>query len=176
MGRRMRQNRNEEGFTLFELLIVLIILAILAGIVTFAVGSTQANGAASSCQTDAKAFQTAMEEYKTDVGSYPGAPTPAVPAGTPNNGAVLTTVVSSGGSTYGPFLRQLPATNHYQIRTDGLGNVFVYPASPAHIPGASGAMASTDVGLEVFGDPSKDMEFMNFGTNPAICSDSNVVS
>jgi hypothetical protein len=74
----------------------------------------------------------------------------------------------------GPFLRQLPGTAHYQIVTDGLGNVYVYPPAPAHIPGA-GAMASTDVGLEVFGDPTQDTQSMDFETNPAICSDTNVV-
>ena len=107
MGRRLRQGGNEDGFTLFELLIVIIILAILVGIVTYAVGSTQANGVASSCQTDAKAFQTALEEYKTDVGSYPGAPLTSTSQPTPNNGAVMTTVVTSGGSTYGPFLLEI---------------------------------------------------------------------
>ena len=50
----------------------------------------------------------------------------------------MTTVVTSGGSTYGPFLRELPATGHYQIYTDGLGNVYVYPASPVYIPTTAG--------------------------------------
>lgn len=70
---------------------------------------------------------------------------------------------------------KLPATGHYQIYTDGLGNVYVYPASPAHIPTTAGGMA-IDAGLEVFGNPNQDLNSMNFGTDPAICSDTNVVS
>jgi prepilin-type N-terminal cleavage/methylation domain-containing protein len=170
---RKQERRSERGFTLFELLVVIIILAILAGIVTYAVGSTQANGIASSCQTDAKAFQTALEEYKTDVGSYPGAPTATTPA-TPNDGSVLTTVVSIAGSTYGPFLRALPSTNEYQIWTDGNGGVFVYPATtPINKLSATGMENQTVGGA--WNDPSGDSAFLNFSVNNgAICNDPNL--
>jgi prepilin-type N-terminal cleavage/methylation domain-containing protein len=65
--------RSEEGFTLFELLLVIIILAVLSGIVAFAVGSTRTNSLSASCASDAKAFGTALEEYKALVGVFPGA-------------------------------------------------------------------------------------------------------
>ena len=55
---RLRR-RNEEGFTLFELLIVIIILAILAAIVAFSVGTSSASAMTSTCQSDAKAFASA---------------------------------------------------------------------------------------------------------------------
>ena len=71
-------------------------------------------------------------------------------------------------------MRQLPSTLHYQLVTDGMGNVYVYPPAPAHIPAGAGTMANTDVGLEVFGDPAQDTQSMNFETNPGICSDNNV--
>jgi general secretion pathway protein G len=175
MGQRLGVNGSEEGFTLFELLIVLIILAILAGIVAFAVGSTQSSGVASSCQTDAKAFQTALEEYKTDIGSYPGAPTATHPLPTPNNGLVLTTVINSGGSTYGPFLRQVPATNEYQIWTDGNGGVFVYPATAPVNSGSATGMENQTVGGAWNTnphDPNFDSTSLNFATNNgAICGD-----
>ncbi len=155
MSEDLGRQLNEEGFTLFELLIVIIILAILAAIVAFSVGTTNAGALTSSCQSDAKALETALQEYNTDVGQYPKPGTGLLGYdGTPATG--LTQQFTAQGTTVGPFLRQLSNTNHYQIVTDGLGNVFVYPPYPAHIPTGAGAMASTDVGLEVFGDPTKD--------------------
>jgi len=171
MSNAVHERWNEKGFTLFELLVVIIILAILAGIVTFAVGATQANGIASSCNTDAKTFLTALEEYKTDIGSYPGAPTQATPA-TPNNGLVMTTVVNVEGTNYGPFLRQLPSTNEYQIYTDGNGGVFVYPATTGYNHGANGMDLQTVSGAWTSGS---DTTSLNYAVNNgAICSDPNL--
>ena len=164
--------RNEAGFTLFELLISIVILAILAGIVTFAVGTTQASGIASSCQTDAKAFQTALEEYKTDTGSYPGQNTLPTPP-TPNNGSVLTgTVTEPGGEIAGPFMRELPSTTQYQIWTDGLGGVFVYPAGTTHNAGAAAMESATinKVWLTSSSDPNAQMSLDFSATNGAICN------
>src|ERR1700691_4161327 len=123
MSPRSRHTRNQEGFTLFELLIVIIILAILAGIVTYSVGTSKSNAIASSCQSDAKAFATALEQYKAQVGTYPPlGPRPGVAY------PYLTVPQTAFGQTVGPFLRQMPSTANYQIETDSLGNVFVYPA------------------------------------------------
>jgi prepilin-type N-terminal cleavage/methylation domain-containing protein len=170
MTRGLGHADREEGFTLFELLIVIIILAILAGIVAFSVGNSTASATSSSCQTDAKSFESAIEQYKTQVGTYP----PRGPiVGTPY--PYLTTPQVAFGQTVGPFLRALSSTAHYQIVTDGIGNVFVYPPAPAHIPQQS-AMSTTDVGLEVFGNPLQDQNYMNYDNYPDICSDTNVVS
>src|SRR5271168_1860673 len=68
---RMVAKRDQGGFTLIELLIVIIILAILAAIVVFAVGSTNTNAIASSCNADAKSVETALEAYKAQITSYP---------------------------------------------------------------------------------------------------------
>jgi general secretion pathway protein G len=166
MRKRSHHARREDGFTLFELLVVIIIMAILAGIVIFAVGSTQASGIASSCNTDVKTFQTALEEYRADLNSYPAA----------GAGSVLTTTVTFAGTTYGPFLRQVASTQHYQIVTDNSGGVFVYPPAPAPIPGAlTMDNPAWYVQNELNGQVS-DPVSMNYATNPAICSDPNVVN
>jgi prepilin-type N-terminal cleavage/methylation domain-containing protein len=83
MTQRLHMQRDDEGFTLFELLIVIIVLAILAGIVVFSVGTSSANAATSACQTDAQAVLTAVEEYKAAVGVYPGDVSLQNPAGSP---------------------------------------------------------------------------------------------
>jgi general secretion pathway protein G len=131
MSRQLVRRKNEEGFTLFELLIVIIILAILAGIVAFSVGSSRANAVGSSCQSDAKTFSTALEQYKAQVGSYPplGPLPPSIVPYVPYTWLTSPQVVD--GQTVGPFLRQMPGTANYQIETDGLGNVYVYPAGTA---------------------------------------------
>jgi general secretion pathway protein G len=167
------RRRNDEGFTLFELLIVIVILAILAAIVAFSVGTSSAGATSSSCQSDAKAFENALEEYNADIGHYP----PRGPVNYPPGPSYLwltTPQVAANGQTYGPFLRQLPGLSHYQIATDGNGGVFVYPAGAGY-PGAL-TMDKTNfyVSSEVPG--ATDTSLMNFETNPAICADPNVVS
>jgi prepilin-type N-terminal cleavage/methylation domain-containing protein len=173
MKERMSRGRNDMGFTLFELLIVIVILAILAAIVAFSVGTSSAGAKTSSCQSDAKAFENAVEEYYADIGTY--APRGPINYPTASPYPWLTTPqVAPDGQTYGPFLRQLPGLSHYQIVTDGNDGVFVYPAGDG-VPGALTMDKSTfTVASEVPG--SADPALMNFETNPAICSDPNVVS
>ena len=69
----------EQGFTLVELLIVVVILGILAGIVVFAVGNLTDNAGANACKTEANTYATAFQAYKAqNNGSVPaGADTQA---------------------------------------------------------------------------------------------------
>jgi general secretion pathway protein G len=53
----------DEGFTLVELLIVIVILGILATIVVFAVRGITDQGQASSCKASAKTYEVAIEAY-----------------------------------------------------------------------------------------------------------------
>jgi prepilin-type N-terminal cleavage/methylation domain-containing protein len=211
--RNRLKDRGDKGFTLVELLIVLIILAILSGLVVFAVGAEQQNAAFATCATDAKAVQSALQEYKAMVGAYPGGislqvtgpsnpnPQPLTGDGqniygtNPQNGSPNQTLISpnvggllglNGGSwtapdgvVVGPFLRQLPSTQHYQIVTDGQGEVFVYPPpAPGKGPGdgvdvQSHAMQYQQV--EYVTDASSDTAYLNFEEDPGICSDPNIV-
>jgi general secretion pathway protein G len=61
----VRQNarQNQDGFTLVELLIVIVILGILAGIVVFAVNGITDRGIDSSCKADIQTVQVAAEAY-----------------------------------------------------------------------------------------------------------------
>jgi general secretion pathway protein G len=118
---RLRQRKVERGsdggFTLIELLIVIVVLGILAAIVVFAVQNLTGSSAQSSCKADFKTVETAAESYKAQVGSDPAA-----------IGNLMTPVNGNG-----PWLKELPATNHYQISVDGNGNtqVAVGAAHPA---------------------------------------------
>jgi prepilin-type N-terminal cleavage/methylation domain-containing protein len=65
------QNLLERGFTLVELLIVIVILGILAGIVVFAVGNVTSNAKTNACSTEKSTISTALEAYKANTGAYP---------------------------------------------------------------------------------------------------------
>ena len=64
------QNIIERGFTLVELLIVIVILGILAGIVVFAVGNLTSSAKTNACGTEKSTIITADEAYKAQNGSY----------------------------------------------------------------------------------------------------------
>lgn len=61
-----RRRGGQGGFTLIELLVVIAVLAILAAIVIFNVVGVTNRGKSSSCQTDVKTIQTAMDAYYND--------------------------------------------------------------------------------------------------------------
>lgn len=70
MLNKLRTRRADEGFTLVELLIVIIILGILAAIVVFAVGGITDHGQTSACKQDAKSLESAEEAYFAQNSSY----------------------------------------------------------------------------------------------------------
>ena len=97
------KNVIEQGFTLVELLIVIVILGILAGIVVFAVGNLTSNAKTNACSAEKSTISTALEAYKAQNASYPA------------NMAALTSTTGSSGQ----LLKTTPAD--YTI--DGSGNV-----------------------------------------------------
>ncbi|HEX6416492.1 MAG TPA: prepilin-type N-terminal cleavage/methylation domain-containing protein [Candidatus Saccharimonadales bacterium] len=66
-----RKNTHRQGFTIVELLIVIVVIAILTAIVTVAYNNMQARASFSRYQTDMKSLVKALVLYKADNGNYP---------------------------------------------------------------------------------------------------------
>ena len=93
MKRAFPFSDDDRGFTLIEVLIVIIVLGILAAIVVFAVGSTRADAVRSACATRVRAIVGSAEAVKVATQAYPTGPidrtTAANPLVAPVKGALL---------------------------------------------------------------------------------------
>ncbi len=68
MRQRIRALRaSDNGFTLTELLIVIVILGVLTGIVVFAVGAFTDRGEQGACKSDRKSVEVATEAYRANT-------------------------------------------------------------------------------------------------------------
>ncbi len=65
----VQATKKDKGFTLVELLIVIVILGILATVTVFAVRGITDQGKTSACDTDKVTLQTAVETF---LAQYPG--------------------------------------------------------------------------------------------------------
>ena len=66
----MKRSKQDKGFTLVELLIVIVILGILATVTVFAVTGITTRGKDSACKSDMKVIQVAEEANNANTGSY----------------------------------------------------------------------------------------------------------
>ncbi len=126
MLQRRGRRAGEAGFTLVELLIVIIILGILAGITVFAISSFSGQGAKEACKTDVRSVETAVEAYKNKNGAYPSA--------SPASGAASDDArMGQLAATPNPILKRTPSSNEYKITITGNGGEV-----QAQGPGGSG--------------------------------------
>ena len=64
LERRREGRRDQRGFTLVELLVVVLILGVLAAVVVFSVGGITNRGRNASCVTEVREVRTAIEAFK----------------------------------------------------------------------------------------------------------------
>src|SRR5262249_27445912 len=67
------KNLPQKGFTLVELLVVIVILGILAAVVVFAVSGSTTKAKDSACKGARSPLQTAIEAYNASTGNSPTA-------------------------------------------------------------------------------------------------------
>ncbi len=73
-SRRLRNSRRmlkRRGFTLLEVMLVLVIIAAIAGIAVYNIGGIQTTANKMNASTQIKGFKQALETYKLLIGSYP---------------------------------------------------------------------------------------------------------
>jgi len=95
---------SQKGFTLVELLVVIVILGILAAVVVFSVGATTERAQSNACVSERSTVEAAVEAYRASVGSYP---------------ASMDQLVKGSGSG-GEFLRRAPT---WYTLSDSNGNL-----------------------------------------------------
>lgn len=69
MHNRLRAAKAEEGFSLVELLIVIVVLGVLSGIVVFGVGTFKEDAVAACKGADAKSLEVAQKAYEAKTGT-----------------------------------------------------------------------------------------------------------
>lgn len=108
-----RETENEAGFTLVELLVVLVILALLAALVGPRVVGYMTTSKVKTAHVQIAAYQTALELYHLDLGRYPQ---------TAEGLAALATAPSGAAGWAGPYVDKT-------IANDPWGTPYDYTSS-----------------------------------------------
>lgn len=116
MQHKMQQKKN-RGFTMIELLVVLVILGLLAGLVGPKLFGKVDSAKVKTSETQIKMLKAALETYRLDVGEYPS---------TQEGLAALNTKPDSNKARktwQGPYLKE-------KIPMDAWGNPYQYRREP----------------------------------------------
>lgn len=124
--RRMR--RGEQGFTLVELLVVMVILVLLASVVGPRVLGYLGSSRAKTAKVQIEALSTSLELYKLDNGNYPSS----------SDGLKALVERPSGSSSWsGPYLKKS------KLPLDPWGQAYSY-----RFPGKHGAFDIFSLGAD----------------------------
>jgi prepilin-type N-terminal cleavage/methylation domain-containing protein len=128
---QVTSKRTDKGFTLVELLIVIVILGILATVTVFAVRGITDKGQTNACATDKVTLQTAVETYFAQYGGSQISTAIFTASAATGNTAQATAIAKPAGATWTPDA--VGATPAASLMNAGLiravpANFFVTPA------------------------------------------------
>jgi general secretion pathway protein G len=116
IGQNMSPRVGERGFTLIELIVVIVILGLLASIVGTKVYRNVAKGKTATARSQIELLKLALEELRIDTGDYP------------STAQGLGALVANPGMEHwdGPYLQK------QTVPPDPWGNPYVYQSPGAH--------------------------------------------
>lgn len=117
MIKAFSKKRNNKGFTLVELLVVMVILGILSTIAVQTLGSQTDKARLAQIKSDMKTMTNAVEIYKAEMGKYPDAS-----ANDTRLAQLLSSDTGSDSTTVGPWLKAVPSAPYsatYGVDADG---------------------------------------------------------
>jgi general secretion pathway protein G len=134
----MKKQHSSVGFTLIEIMVVIVIITILVGIVIGAAKYAMIKAATSRAQAEVASMETALESYKSDNGIYPitplGRPVNDFPLGYANSYILYTALAGGPGNpkTYMTFkpnqIQRISATQTNIV--DPFGHLYNYYCRP----------------------------------------------
>lgn len=71
LDRIRTKSASDQGFTLVEMLIVIVVLGVLAGITVFGIATFREDAEASACSSSVKVVSTAVDAYRAKTGDIP---------------------------------------------------------------------------------------------------------
>src|SRR6267154_1824364 len=118
--------RKQSGFTIVEILIVIIVIGILAALVLVTFTGVQQKARNTERQTDVKAVASHLEVYNAQNGFYPTSGQL-----TANDGSVATWVAANLKGLDKEALRDPKCANYYLVAGNATSNQYGYVPSPS---------------------------------------------
>ena len=143
---RQTQRENEEGFTLVELMVVIVIIGLLATVVLINVLPSQDRAMVTKAKADIATLSQAMEMYRLDNFSYP--------TGGDGLQALVNAPAGAQAANYRPggYVKSLPNDpwgRPYQLAVPGRSGAFdIYSLAADGAPGGEGENADIHAGQD----------------------------